>query len=221
MHHNYWIQPGKGNPSYKTMNQDVKLDMQNRMNWLFRVIVFGLFLISAINICLDVVNLNREPADAVSNVGMSVLYAVSAEQSTMTPKIVGGHTLCDVTIDTHSQSQIYRFVDRPYREQSDVISAYEFAMLWEDGAVFDNNPPNTAVKTGSLINFNTVEITHAKFEDAFLHLVFKKPTDVWGGLHADDFCANPSGIEGKITLFVNNRPIVVERGGGRGPGARF
>jgi len=204
--------------------EDSREVYDHSMNWLFRGLVFGAFLISAINVCLDVANLNRtsiKPDEIVNNTGISVLYAVMAEQTTMTPKTIGGHTLCELTIDTHSKYQIYKFVDRPYREQSDSITAYEFAMLWEDGGNFDNQPPNTAVKTGSLINFNTVEITHAKLEDAFLHMILQKPTDVWGGMHADNFCANPLGIEGKITLFVNNRPLIVDRGEGRESMIRF
>jgi len=186
----------------------------SRWNCSF-VIPIGLLLaMSATNIGLNVatfVMVHNETKQTEQ--GPSMLFGVDTMKSTMVHQTNG---LCKVTIPLYdnNQFQFYQFVDRPYRGDSKQLTADEFASFWERGTSFASDPPNTAVKMGSRINFNTVEIINVtKTTDPTvaetLHLVFRQPTaNGWGGLNADKFCISKTGISTPLTLFVDSGPVL-------------
>lgn len=90
-----------------------------------------------------------------------------------------------------------------------MLTPTEFASLWSNGKSFAKDPPNTAVKLGGRVNFNTVEIINVTAKDESgvpdtMHLIFRHPTDKgWGGPLADEFCTSTAGTTTALTLLVN------------------
>jgi len=140
--------------------------------------------------------------------GPSMLFGVDTSSATMAPTANGG---CDVTIDnpTTTTTQLYQFVDRPYRGMSKTLTPTQFAKLWDkaDGKnSFHDDPPNTAVKQGTKVGFNTVEITDVTHTNTKLTLTLRKPTANWGGPNPDAFCTATADISmtpGALSLFVD------------------
>jgi len=134
--------------------------------------------------------------------GPSLLFGLDAAHASMIPRQFNGEGACEIQIHAGSEHQIYQFADYPYRGDSKVLSLAEFASMWDDGMSFANDPPNTAVQIGHEINFNTVEVTDVKVINNKLQLLLRKPTNVWGGERADQFCK--SQITTSITMFIDD-----------------
>ena len=170
-------------------------------NWSFTIPIGLLLLMSATNIGLNAATFSMVHDEQNSTSGPSFLFGVDVTLATMKPK--GGG--CEVVISNPTTTtQIYQFVDRPYRGMSKTLTPTEFASLWnksDSGNSFYHDPPNTAVKRGGVLGFNTVEIVDATATATKLTLTLRKPTARWGGPNPEDFCK--ATTEDPMTLFVD------------------
>lgn len=166
-------------------------------------------LLNAISLGLNLAY--EHDAASVTNVieGPSLLFGLDAAHALMIPKQFKGEDACEIQIYAGSEFQLYQFADYPYRGDSKVINVGEFASMWDDGKSFARDPPNTAVQVGHEINFNTVEVTDVKIINNELRLLLRKPTNVWGGKRAEQFCK--SSITTPISMFIDDFTTFVDR----------
>ena len=174
-------------------------------NWSFIIPIGLLLAIGVTNIGLNAATFSMVH-DQKNTSGPSMLFGVDTSAATMAPKDGG----CEIVIagTATSNTQIYQFVDRPYRGMSKTLTPTEFAKMWEKGDgknSFHDDPPNTAVKQGNAIGFNTVEITDVTYTTTKkLTLTLRKPTKNWGGPNPDDFCKTATTTPGALSLFVDD-----------------
>lgn len=188
----------KGDTTHTTHTAD-----RQWCNWSFTIPIGLLLAMSATNIGLNAATFSmvHDEQNSTSNSGPSFLFGVDTTQATMTQTNDG----CKIVIkDPSTTAQLYRFVDRPYRGMSKTLTPPEFASLWDKsdhGNSFHHDPPNTAVKQGGAIGFNTVEITTVSATTNQLTLTLRKPTTTWGGANPELFCQ--SEYKGALTLFID------------------
>lgn len=204
---------GNNGRGYRGMDERSPYDGQfghgmSKWNWSFIIPIGLLMAIGVTNIGLNAATFSMVYDQKNATSGPQMLFGLDTKIATMKPKGDG----CEITVTspTTTNTQIYQFVDRPYRGMSKTLTATEFAKLWEkdDGKnSFHDDPPNTAVKQGTKIGFNTVEITDVTYTESKLTLTLRKPTSNWGGPNADNFCTSTALIAttpGALSLFVDS-----------------
>jgi len=184
----------------KSANMGARSSIWYDCNWSFTIPIGLLLIIGSVNVGLNAATLVAVNDKNTSTAGPNMLYGVDAASATMTPTAGG----CEITIATTGETQLYQFVDRPYRGMSKVLTPTDFAKLWDpksEGNSFHDDPPNTAVKQGGKIGFNTVEITAVTNTASKLTLTLRRPTASWGGPNPDDFCK--ATTTGAVSLFID------------------
>ena len=179
------------------------------VDYTMTIYIVLLLAMGATNVGLNAATFSMTYNEKDTTPGPSMLFGVDASSATMAPTRNGG---CEVVINnpTTTTTQLYQFVDRPYRGMSKPLTPTEFAKLWDkaDGKnSFHDDPPNTAVKQGTKIGFNTVEITDVAYTLTQLTLTLRKPTSNWGGPNPGDFCTSSASIAttpGALSLFVDS-----------------